>query len=136
MQLTPYLYFNGQCEEAFKFYERTLGAKIDTVFRYGGTPAAETVPQDWRDKVLHARLILEGNELNAADVLPEQYLKPQGFHVAVQFKDVQAGKRVFNALSENGTVQYAFQPTFWTPGFGLVVDRFGIPWMINCEQPT
>lgn len=136
MQLTPYLYFNGQCGEAFKFYERTLGATIGATFFYAGTPAEETVPQKWRNKVLHARMILEGNELNAADVPPEQYVKPQGFHVAIQFKNVGDGQRAFDALSENGSVHYPFQKTFWSPGFGLVVDRFGIPWMINCEQPT
>ncbi len=134
MQLNPYLYFNGQCEAAFKFYEQVLGGKIEAIMSHAGTPAEAQVPADWRDKVLHVRMTVGDAVLMASDAPPGHYEKPQGFSVALQIKDPVEGERIFNALAENGKVQMPFQETFWATRFGMCVDRFGIPWMVNCEK--
>ena len=131
MQLDSYLLFNGNCEEAFKFYERVFGGKIEGIMNYTGSPAEQQVPAEWREKVLHARMTLGDDALMASDAPPGQYQKPQGFSVSVQLKDPVEGKRIFEALAEDGTVTMAFESTFWSPGFGMCTDRFGIPWMVN-----
>ena len=134
MQLNPYLLFNGQCAEAFKFYAQVLGGKIDGMMTHAGTPAEEHVPTEWRDKILHARMTVGDAVLMASDAPPGRYDKPKGFSVSIQVKDPADAERIFHALAENGTVQMPFQQTFWSAGFGMCVDRFAIPWMVNCEQ--
>ena len=134
MQLNPYLLFNGQCEAAFKFYEQVLGGKIEGMLAHAGTPAEEHVPAEWRDKILHARMTVGDNVLMASDAPPDHYQQPKGFSVSIQLKDVAEAERIFNALAENGKLTMPFEATFWSPGFGMCVDRFGIPWMVNTEE--
>jgi len=136
MQLNPYLVFNGQCEEAFKFYAQTLGAKIEAMIPHAGTPAEQHVPAEMRNKIMHARLIVDGEAIMGSDALPGHYQPPKGFSVSVQVKDKAQGDRIFNSLAENGTTTMPFQATFWSPGFGMVTDRFGVPWMVNSDQPA
>jgi len=136
MQLNPYLVFNGQCEEAFKFYAQTLGAKIEAMIPHAGTPAEQHVPAEMRNKIMHARLIVDGEAIMGSDALPGHYQPPKGFSVSVQVKDKAQGERIFNSLAENGTTTMPFQATFWSPGFGMVTDRFGVPWMVNSDQPA
>ncbi len=134
MRANAYLNFNGQCEAAFKFYAKCLGAKIEGMLPHEGTPAAEHVPAEWRKKIMHARLNLGEAVLMGSDVPPDRYEAPKGFAVALNVKEPAEAERVFHALSENGTVQMPIQPTFWAARFGMLVDQFGIPWMVNCEQ--
>ena len=134
MQLNPYLFFEGTCEEALKFYEQALGAKIEAVMKYAGSPSEEHVPAEWRDKVIHARFSIGNDILFASDAPPGHYRAPQGFSISISVNDVPKGEQIFNELKENGSVQMPFRPTFWAAGFGMCVDRFGIPWMVNCEQ--
>jgi PhnB protein len=134
MQLHPYLTFNGDCEVAFKFYEQCLGAKIESLMTHAGTPAAEHVPPEWRDKVLHASLIVGDQVLLASDAPPESYQKPKGFFVHLQMKDPAEAERIYRELSEDGTVIMPMQQTFWALSFAMIVDRFGIPWMVHCER--
>ena len=134
MQLNPYLLFNGQCEAAFKFYEKCLGGKIEVMMPHAGTPAEEHVPAEWRDKILHARLSVDDTVLMASDAPPGHYQQPQGFSVSLQLKDPDKAGRIFDALAEGGTVQMPFAETFWAARFGMLKDQFGIPWMINCER--
>lgn len=134
MQANPYLTFDGRCEEAFKFYEKSLGAKIEAMVPHTGTPAAEQVPAEWRSKILHAKLTIGDTTLMASDAPPDRYQKPQGFSVALHVKDPAEAERVFKALAEKGSVLMELQQTFWAARFGMLVDRFGIPWMVNCEQ--
>jgi PhnB protein len=134
MQLNPYLFFNGQCEAAFRFYERSLGAKIVAMMPHAGTPAEGQVPPEWRDKIIHARLVLGDQVLMGSDAPPEHFEKPQGFSVTLGIDDPADAERIFNALAENGTIRMPIQQTFWALRFGMLVDRFGIPWMINCEN--
>jgi PhnB protein len=133
MQVNPYLLFNGTCEEAFKFYEKCLGGKIDAMMKHGGSPMEAKTPPEWLDKILHARMTVDGSALMGSDAPPTHYSKPQGYSVSISLKNPADGERIFKALSEGGTVTMPFQKTFWSPGFGMLTDRFGIPWMINCE---
>ena len=133
MQLNPYLLFNGQCEEAFKFYAQVLGGKIEGMLTHAGTPAEQQAPSEWRDKILHATLTVGDQVLMASDSPPGHYEQPKGFSVSIQLKDQAEAERIFNALAENGTVQMPLQQTFWATRFGMCVDRFGIPWMVNCD---
>lgn len=88
MELNPYLHFNGQCEAAFKFYERCLNGKIVAMMPHAGTPAEQQVPAEWRNKIIHARLAFGDQVLMASDVPPDQYEKPKGFSVTVSVSDV------------------------------------------------
>ena len=133
-QLNAYLIFNGQCEEAFRFYERTLGAKIEVVMLHEGTPAAQFAPPEFAKKVLHGRLTVNGQTVMASDCPPERYARPQGFSINLGYQDPGEAERVFGALAADGQVQMPIQETFWAVRFGMVVDRFGIPWMVNCEK--
>jgi PhnB protein len=135
MRVTPYLHFNGQCAEAFKFYAQCLGGTIGPMFTYAGTPGEEFVPAEWREKLMHGTLILGDEQVMGCDPPPGRYEKPAGFSVTLQIKDPAEAERVFQALVEKGTVEMPFGETFWSLGFGMLVDRFGIPWMINCEKP-
>jgi PhnB protein len=134
MQLSPYLNFNGQCEAAFKFYERVLGGKIEAMITYAGTPAEEHAPPELRNKILHARLIVGGDALMGADESPDRYQAPKSFSVSLQIDDPADAERIFHALAENGIVQLPIQQTFWAERFGMLVDQFGIPWMVNCGK--
>jgi PhnB protein len=134
MQLNPYLLFDGQCEAAFKFYERCLGGKIEAMMTHAGTPAEEHVPAEWRNKIMHARLVVGDQVLMGSDAPPDRYQEPKGFSVSLTIKDPAEAERLFHELVENGTVQMPIQETFWSARFGMLVDQFGIPWMINCAQ--
>jgi len=136
MQLNSHLHFSDQCEEAFKFYEKCLGGKIDGLFRFAEAPGAEeqNVPAGWRNKIMHAHMTIGDQSLMGMDATPERFHKPQGFHVNIGVKTVAEGKKIFEALSEKGNITMPFGPTFWSPGFAMFVDRFGIPWMVNCEK--
>ena len=133
MQINPYLNFNGQCEAAFKVYERILNGKITFMMTWGESPVADQFPAESRQSIMHATLEVGGQILMGADAPPDRYKQPRGMNVSIQLKDPAEGKRTFEALSEGGAVQMPFEKTFWSPGFGMCVDRFGIPWMVNCE---
>jgi PhnB protein len=133
MQMNAYLSFNGQCEAAFKFYEQCLGAKLGEIFRYVGTPLADQVPADWQDKVMHASLTLGEQVLMGGDVAPDRYEEPKGFSLSLQIKNTTEAERIFHELGKDGKVSMPLQKTFWAARFGMLIDRFGIPWLINCE---
>lgn len=134
MQLNPYLFFDGKCEAAFKFYEQTLGAKIEAMMPYEGSPAAEQVPAEARKRILHAMLRIGDQVLMASDEAPGKYEAPRGFYVSINLQDPSEAERVFAALSKGGNITLPIAKTFWADRFGMVVDQFGIPWMINCAQ--
>lgn len=133
MKFTPYLNFNGQCAEAFRFYEQVLGGKLEMT-THGESPIAGEVPPEWHDRIMHARLVIGDQVLMGSDSPPEYFQKPQGLYVSIQIDDTEKGERIFNALAEGGTVTMPFAKTFWAAGFGMVTDRFGTPWMVNCER--
>jgi len=134
MQLNPYLMFDGQCEAAFQFYEKVLGGKITAMMPHEGTPAAEHVPAEWRKKIIHARMIVGDKVLMGSDAPPDHYEPMKGFSVTLGIDKPEEAERIYHALAENGTVKMPLQETFWAVRFGMLVDRFGTPWMINCEK--
>src|SRR3977135_2265845 len=134
MKLNTHLSFNGQCEEALKFYQKCLGGTIQTMMTWGESPMADQVSSELRDKIIHATLVVGESTLAGGDAPPDQYEEPRGFAVTIQVTDSAEAERVFNALAEGGKVTMPIQQTYWTVRFGMLVDKFGIPWMVNCEQ--
>jgi PhnB protein len=134
MQLNPYLFFKGNCKEAFTFYEKVLGGKISAMMTHGETPAAEHTKPEWQDKIIHARMTFGDQVLMASDAPPEHYRPMQGFSVSLSVEEPAEADRIFKAFSEGGEVTMPIQETFWAHRFGMLVDRFGTPWMINCEK--
>lgn len=132
VRISAHLIFDGQCREAFVAYQRILGGTLATFMTFGESPLAASVDAKWHARILHATLDLDGAELNGADVLPHDYQRPQGFSVILNLSGVERAHQIFAALAEDGKVSMPFQSTFWSPGFGVVVDRFGTPWEINC----
>jgi PhnB protein len=133
MALNPYLTFNGQCEAAFKFYETCLGGKIAMMMTFADSPMAQQVPAAFRNKIIHARMTIGNDVLMASDAPPERYQPPKGISVSLSIDKPADAERIFHALAEKGTVEMPIQKTFWAERFGSLVDRFGTPWMINCE---
>ena len=133
MEVTTYLSFNGQCEAAFSLYERCLGGKIGRIFRYAGSPMANQVPADWQDKIMHGSLTVGEHVLMGGDVAPDRYEEPKGFSLSLHLKSTVDAERIYHELAKDGRVVMPLEKTFWAERFGVVVDRFGIQWLINCE---
>ena len=134
MSINPYLFYDGRCEAAFKFYEKVLGGKIEAMLTFDGMPESMPTPPEWKKKVMHAMMRIDGQTLMGSDPPPGHFVKPQGFSVSLQLNDPTEAERKFNALAEGGTVNMAFGQTFWSKGFGMCVDQFGIPWMVNVPE--
>jgi PhnB protein len=136
MRLTPKLMFEGNCLEAFKFYEKALGAKIEFQMTWGDSPMSDKVSSDWKEKIIHATVSLAaGQSMSGGDAPPGQFERPQGFCLSLDTTDDAEAKKFFSVLSEKGSIQMALEETFWATSFGMVTDQFGIPWMINCGKP-
>jgi PhnB protein len=135
MSLTPYLTFNGDCARAFRFYADTLKANV-SMQTHGDSPIRDQVPADWHDKVLHARLELGSGVLMGSDAPAGHYQRPKGMSVSISVATNPEAQRIFEAFAQDGTITMPFGRTFWSSGFGMLVDRFGVPWMVNCEQPA
>ena len=132
MQINPYLFYNGNCEAAFKFYEKALGAKVEIMLRNEEAPESMPSPPDRKKKIMHGRISIDGEVLMASDAPPDHFHKPQGFSVSLTVAEPAEAERKFKALSEGGSVNMPFGKTFFSNGFGMCVDKFGIPWMVNC----
>lgn len=131
MQITPHLCFDGQCRTAFEAYQHILGGKIETMLTYGESPMATQVQTQWHQRIVHAILKFGNTELTGVDLLPGAYHKPQGFFVTLSIEGADRANLIFASFADGGEVRVPFQPTFWSPGFGVVIDRFAIPWEIN-----
>lgn len=134
MKMNPYLTFNGNCEEAFNTYAKILGGKIEAMLPFEGTPSEGYVPAEWKNKIMHACLSFGDNKLMASDGPSDRSEKMQGISVALHAEEPVEAERLFNALSEGGKVTMPLEETFWARKFGMLVDRFGTPWMINCSK--
>ena len=135
MKIVTSLSFRGQCREAFEFYAKLLGGKITAAFPYGDGPPDMPVDPKVKDWLMHCWLEVGDQSLMGAD-MDEQWApnigKPRnGFDASLHTGDVDQARRWFDALKEGGTVVMDFAETFWSPGYGSVVDRFGVPWMVN-----
>ena len=136
MQLCLNLTFKGDCEAAFAFYEACFHGKTVFLLRYENTPMDLQAPADWGNKVSHATFEMAGFQLCGSDAPPAQYEKTRGLNLQLNLKDAAEAERIFNMLSDGGTVSVPLAETFWALRFGQVEDRFGIPWLINCEKPA
>lgn len=133
-QMTPYLNFDGNCADAMRFYERTLGGKLE-MMTFGSTPMSDDTPPEYRDKIMHACLSADGQSLMASDAGPwAPFEGSKGFSVALVYPIATEGQRIFDALSEGGNVTMPMQKTFWVEAFGMVTDRFGTPWLVNAGK--
>ena len=131
MSLSFHLDFNGQCEEAFHFYAEHLGAQIGTLLRGRDLPGATVAGSDG-ERVVHANLRIDGVELAGADVAPDRYERPSGCYVLLGIDSEEKVRAYFDALAAGGEVVLAPQATFWSSCYAIVVDRFGVPWKLNC----
>jgi PhnB protein len=134
MQLNAYLHFNGQCETAFKFYEQALGGKVVAMMRYEGTSAMGHVPEHMRNRIIHARIQIGDTIIMGSDAPPERFSPPKGFALSLRTGTVAEAEKIFRTLAENGQVSMPIGKTFFAASFGMLNDRFGVPWMILCEK--
>jgi PhnB protein len=134
MTLNTYLTFDGRCREAFEFYAQVLGGTIGAMFTHAGTPFEAQCPPEWLPKIMHGSIEVHGSTLMGSDAPPDRYKAPAGITVNINIDNVADAERIFAALAENGAVHMPIQQTFWATRFGMATDRFGIPWMINCNQ--
>ena len=132
--LNPYLFYNGNCEAAFKYYEKVLGGKIGMMLRADEGPAEMKPEPGFEKKIMHASMSINGVTLMASDAPPQHFHKPQGFSVSLTVKDPAEAERKFKALAEGGNVTMPFGKTFFSKGFGMCIDQFGIPWMVNAPM--
>jgi PhnB protein len=135
MKIAPHLLFKGDCRQAFEFYAATLGGKITLQTTYGETPMAQGVAPEMRNYLAHIRMEFDGESLMGADTPPDQYEPARGTQLTLTIEDLTQAQRTFEALAAGGHVKMPFQETFWARGFGMCTDRFGTPWMVNCERP-
>ncbi|NID04797.1 VOC family protein [Luteibacter jiangsuensis] len=149
MHIQPYLFFNGNCEEAFKFYEKALGGKINELHRYKDMPPQEggddngcgpMTPEQkakFDESIMHVNLTVDGQMMLMGSDSPQDEGTVRGLSISIGIDDVEKGRKVFEALSEGGEVKMPFQETFWAKGFGMCTDKFGVPWMVNAgDKPS
>jgi len=130
--LDAYLFFDGTCAEAMRFYERVFDGRLELLQTYAESPAASDVAPDRAQRIMHARLVIDGRALLASDAISEDPFEGiRGFSLSMNYDSVEEAQRVFAELGDGGTVQMPLQPTFWAQAFGMLVDRFGTPWMVN-----
>ncbi len=132
MGVTPYLYFSGRCEEALTFYKSAIGAEIVFMQRYKDAPGAGGEHMGPPESVMHASLKIGDSLLLASDW--GQPVAYNGFAISLSAPDAAQGRKLFDALSQGGKVTMPFEKQFWTEGFGMLTDRFGVPWMVNVEH--
>lgn len=149
MKIMPYLFFDGTCEEAFRFYEKALGGKINELHRFNEMPPQEgggddngcgpMTPEQQAaigQKIMHVNLIVDDQMIMGSDN-PQDYKGVEGVSISIGIEDVEKGRKVFDALSEGGDVKMPYQETFWAAGFGMCTDKFGVPWMVNAgDKPS
>jgi PhnB protein len=129
--LDSYIFFDGNCAEAMRFYQRVTGGEIKAMLKYSESPDPSTCPPGSADRIMHASLVIDGRNLMASDSPAGQHKPMQGFSLSLYYDSPEEGKRKFDMLADGGKVEMPFGPTFWAKGFGMVVDKFGTPWMVN-----
>lgn len=135
MQINPYLNFNGNCAEAMRFYAEVLGGKDLRIMTFRDSPMAERMADSEKDMVMHARFAVGDFTIMASDSPGGRYSTPKGYAVCIGADAPEEAERIFEALSKGGNVGMPMAETFWARRFGMVTDRFGTPWLVNCEKP-
>ena len=134
MQIQPYLFFNGRCEEAIDFYRKALGAEVEMMMRFKESPdrlPPGMIAPGFENKVMHAALRIGGAVMLASDGMASGATNFKGFSLSIDAPDAAGVERLFNALAEGGSVTMPLGKTFWSPRFGMVTDRFGVGWMVG-----
>lgn len=137
MQIQPYLFFNGRCEEAMQFYQKALGAKVEMMMRFKDCPEPPppgTVSPGSENKIMHSTLRIHDAVVMASDGCSDGNARFEGFSLSLNLTDAAEADKLFNALAEGGQVQMPMGKTFWSPRFGMVADRFGVGWMVNVSE--
>jgi len=136
MKINPYLAFDGNCREAFAYYQKHLDGQILMMLTNGESPIANEMPDDRQDKIMHARMVISGDQvLMGGDAPTGQYDGMKGCMVSINVDDASEAERIFAALSDGGNVMMPIGETFWAKRFGMAYDQFGVSWMVNCEKP-
>ena len=136
MRIDLHLCFDGRCAEAFTFYRECFGGEIVSLVRWGETPNNSGMPPEWVDKVCHATFVAGDIHLCGVDVPPGQFTHPQGFFALLGVDTPTEAQRIFSLLEKGGRVTMPLQETFWAARYGSLVDRFGVPWEINCSPSS
>ena len=134
MKMNPYLTFDGSCREAFDFYAGILRGEIVAMMTYADMPGDEKPSPECVGLIIHARMTVGDNVLMGSDAPKGRHEKMQGMEVTLNIPDEAEAQRVYAALLDGGTVKMPLQETFWAKRFGMLTDRYGTPWMINCEK--
>lgn len=135
-KLDTYVFFDGTCNEALRFYERALDGKLDVMMTHAQSPMADQAPPGAGDRIMHAHLTLPGGgTLMASDDMPGQYKGMHGFSLSLTYDTADEARRYFDRLAEGGKVTLPLGKTFWSEAFGMLVDRFGTPWMVGIASP-
>jgi len=134
MNITPYLYFDGDCEQAFRLYEKVLGGHVAMMMHYADAPSDQPAADGLANRIMHARLEFSGRWLMGSDTPEGRFQKPQGFSIALNVDTAEYAERIFASLSDGGSVHQPLIETFFAHKFGMLSDRFGVPWLINCEK--
>ena len=135
MTVNPYLFLDGNCKEAFAFYEQALDAKIEDMMTWGDGPMANDMPPEVHDRVMHASLLLGEERIMASDETPPENYKPiNGIRVVINADGPEDAERFFANLSQGASIDMPMEETFWAKRFGMLTDKFGVPWMINCDN--
>jgi len=133
--MQAYFSFNGNAAEALAFYAQCLDGKVIFSMTFGESPMAEQTPDSHKQKIMHATMEAQGHQLMASDLPPNFPFEGfKGFSLSVQAPSVDEGRKLFDALGAGGKVTMPYGETFWAKGFGMLVDKFGVPWMVNAEH--
>ncbi len=135
MKITLHISFPGNCEEAFRFYQHCLGGEITTMLKWGDSPIANLFPLAWHGKICHATLDLGAAVLHGADPPPREQERFGGFQILLGVEDAARVEEVFKALAEDGAVKLPLQKTFWAERYGILVDKFGVQWKVQSQEP-
>lgn len=134
MTLSHYINFDGNCREAFAYYQTHLGASAPQFLSYGDGPMSDTLSPADREKVMHASITIHGFEVAGTDAVTVPYVAPHGMRIILNVEDADEAQRLFSALSDGGQVLMDLHETFWAVAFAVVTDRFNVPWTINCPK--
>jgi PhnB protein len=133
VQVAPYVNFSGNCREAFEFYKDVLNAELPMMLTHHDMPM-EGIPEEWKDKIVHAHLQVGDQAIMGSDAPPEMYSPPTSMWVSLHLQTVSETERIYAALSEGGSITMPVGPTEWAASFAMFTDRFGVPWILNCDS--
>lgn len=134
--LDSYLFFDGQCADAMRFYQEALGGTMQAMMTYAESPDPAQCPPGAADRIMHACLVLDGRMLMASDSPPGMHKGREGFALALNYPTADEARRVFDRLAQGGSVMMPVGKTFWTEAFGMCTDRFGTAWMVSGGAQT